>query len=253
MTADDYLRQILAREAVDDGPGAPLRLLEADIVNILGDWLGDDLQEVAPDGAFEKGTANASGVGIDFLATIKPDCPTPIEGLYESLHMHLHALGLAPVRRPVSIGIPLEGTMVDIIPARLLPGRPTELRLYNERLESDFDTSLLWHRHDVRKSGRAEEIRLIKLWRDQNGLELPTLYLELSVMAALRGKPPGTLAINLWSVLAHLATLFVARAVIDPANANNIVSDVLDSAGKQKIRAAAQATMAQRAWQHIVV
>ncbi|SFZ86551.1 hypothetical protein SAMN02983003_3735 [Devosia enhydra] len=253
MTADDYLRQILAREAVDDGPGAPLRLLEAEIVQILGDWIGSALQEVAPGGAFEKGTANASGVAIDFVAFITPDCPIPIEALYESLHLHLHALGLDPVRRPVSIGIRLDDMMVDIIPARLLPGRPSEVRLYNERRECGFDTNMLWHRHDVRSAGRAEEIRLIKLWRDQNRLELPSLYLEFAVIAALRGKPPGALAMNLWSVLAHFSSLFVARAAIDPANANNFVSDMLTTAEKQQVKSVAQATMAQRAWQHIVV
>lgn len=253
MTADDYLRQILAREAVEDGPGSPLRQLEAEIVGICSDWVGHDLMEVVPTGAFEKGTANRSGIAIDFLATMRPDCPTPVDMLFESLLVRLEADGYAPVRRDVSVAIEIDGLMVDIIPARSLPRGGAELQFYNARAEKPFETNLLWHRHEVVTSGRHEEIRAMKLWRDRNGLDFPSFYLELSVIAALRSRSEGDLANNVWTVLSHFANLFVARAVIDPANANNIVSDLLDAAAKQTIRAAAQDTLAQRSWQEIIV
>jgi hypothetical protein len=252
VTADEYLRQILAREAVEDGPGAPVRQLEADIVQVCTDWVGDDLLEVAPGGAFEKGTANASGVAIDFIATLKPTCPTPVDLLFESLHVALEARGLSPIRRDVSIAIPVEDMLVDIVPARRLPTGVAELQLYNARTEKPFETNLLWHRHEVSTGGRQEEIRTIKLWRDRNQLDFPSFYLELTVMAALRAKPEGDLANNVWTVLSHLANLFVARAVIDPANANNIVSDMLSGSEKQQIKAIAQETLAQRSWQEII-
>jgi hypothetical protein len=108
------------------------------------------------------------------------------------------------------------------------------------------------HIIDVAGSGRIEEIRVIKLWRDQIGLNFPSFYLELSVIAALRKRPLGALADNVWAVLGYLENLFPARSVLDPVNANNIVSDLTDAATKDAVRKAAQFARGGRAWSEII-
>jgi hypothetical protein len=253
VNADQYLLQVLAREAVDDAAGAPLRRLEAVIYRLCLDWAGPDLVDVAPAGAFEKGTANLSGVPIDFLATVHAGAERPVGALYEDLFLALELAGHEPRERGVAIGIRLGAVPVDIIPAKRRPAPfGEEHQLHSSRIRRPLFTNLGWHRHEVESAGRIDETRIIKLWRDQHGLDFPSLYLELTVIAALRGKPHGTLAANVWLVLGYLASLFVARAVIDPANANNIVSDELGAAEKQRIRAAALLSRSGRPWQDIV-
>jgi hypothetical protein len=94
-------------------------------------------------------------------------------------------------------------------------------------------------------------VRVLKLWRDKNNLSFPSYYLELTVAAALRGKP-RELSDNVWTVFGYLENHFVARSVLDPANAHNIVSDELDIREKARIRTVAKVTRAAKSWQDIL-
>jgi hypothetical protein len=105
---------------------------------------------------------------------------------------------------------------------------------------------------DTHEANRQDEIRILKLWRDQNGLDFPSFYLELAVTAALRRRPVGALVDNVWAALGFLERLLVPRAMLDPANAANIVSDELTSAQKRSIALAAAAARSGRPWSEIV-
>jgi hypothetical protein len=93
---------------------------------------------------------------------------------------------------------------------------------------------------------------VLKIWRDEQGLDFPSFYLELSVLAVLKRRPPAGLAENVWAVLGYFESLFPARSVLDPANAVNVVSDLLPPAEKDAIRKAAKYARAGRAWSEII-
>jgi hypothetical protein len=252
VSASSYLRGILAREAVDVGMQSPLRLFESEIEGICRHWAGDHLLEVYPTGAFEKGTANRSGVTIDFLVSLSPAANYSMSDVYETLYEALHAAGLEPVRRDVSIGITMGRAAVDVLPARRVGLNTDEHAVFLRRTGETVITNLTQHVLDGIACGRREEIRLLKLWRDQQRLDLPSFYLELAVIAALRRRSAGELAGNVWEVLGYLETLFPARSLLDPANANNIVSDQMTAAQKDAVRKAAQYARAGRSWHDII-
>ena len=146
----------------------------------------------------------------------------------------------------------LARTAVDILPARRLGLNTDEHLVYLRRTGEGVITNLTQHVLDGIACGRREEIRLLKLWRDQQQLDLPSFYLELAVIAALRRRSAGELAGNVWEVLGYLETLFPARSLLDPANANNIVSDQMTAAQKDAVRKAAQYARAGRSWHDII-
>jgi hypothetical protein len=252
VSADSYLREILARESIDSGIRSPLRALEADVLGLCRDFCGSDLLEVHPTGAFEKGTANASGVSIDFLASFSPASPVPVHDLYEALFDGLQSEGLEPVRRDVSVALMLDGIAVDIVPGKREAMITDVHEIWLTRLGRPVKTNLTQHVLDAVACGRRDEIRVLKIWRDQHGLDLPSFYLERSAVAALRQQPLGTLAENVWAALGYLEKLFPARSILDPANANNIVSDQLGSPAKDTVRKAAQYARSGRAWAEII-
>ena len=252
VSADSYLRNILAREAVDSSMSSPLRTLQAEIAGFCRDFCGAHLLEIYPTGAFEKGTANASGIAIDFLASFSPTSPTPIHELYEALFDGLQSEGLEPVRRDVSVALMLEGVAVDIIPGRREAMSGDVHELWLTRRGQSVKTNLTQHVLNTIVAGRRDEIRVLKVWRDQLGIDFPSFYLELSVAAALRRRDADTLAENVWNVLGYLESLFPARPALDPVNANNIVSDQLGPPGREAVRRAAQLARASRAWSEII-
>jgi len=253
VSPSDYLRAILQREAVDTSVNAPLRQLEADVQALCEAWAGRYLLEVYPAGAFEKGTANLSGMNIDFIVSLSPQTPFLIKQIYESLFSHFERNGLEPQRRDVSLGLRVDGVTIDIIPAKRESLSNDVHEIYSSRRMAATKTNLNHHVLDVIESGRREEIRVLKLWRDQHDLDFPSFYLELSTIAALKRRPLGELADNVWAALGYFEQLFVGRAILDPANANNVVSAEMAMGEKMVIASAATATRGTRSWTEIVI
>jgi hypothetical protein len=252
VSPSDYLRAILQRDAVDMSATAPLRAFEAPVQALCEAWAGRYLLEVYPAGAYEKGTANQSGVSIDFIVSLSPQTPFLTRQIYESLYAHLERSGYEPERRAVSIGLRLDGAVIDIVPAKRESLGNDVQELYSTRRRTAMKTNLNHHVLDVIESGRREEIRVLKLWRDQHGLDFPSFYLELSTIAALKRRPLGELADNVWAALGYFEQLFVGRAILDPANANNVVSAEMTMNEKLAVATVAAATRATRSWTEIV-
>ena len=57
MSADQYLANILTREAVDTGIYSPVRAVQATLAPNLQQWANKFLLTVSPSGSFAKGTA----------------------------------------------------------------------------------------------------------------------------------------------------------------------------------------------------
>ncbi|MDE3268446.1 MAG: hypothetical protein OYI31_08375 [Chloroflexota bacterium] len=91
----------------------------------------------------------------------------------------------------------------------------------------------------------------MKIWRRLHGLELPSIYLELAVIRALRGERSG-LAANFWKVLDWLSSQIQAAAIVDPANEGNTISDDLNSNEKAAIATRAAWSLRQSNWGQII-
>ena len=116
--------------------------------------------------------------------------------------------------------------------------------LYRRKKDSWMQTNVAEHIGLVSGSGRTREIRALKIWRERNRLDFPSLYLELTVIAALSGTRTEALAGNLRRVLEYLSQGFLVARVVDPANSNNVVSDDLSVEEKRMIAVAAGKTLA---------
>lgn len=252
VSASEYLREILSREAVDYGRASPLLQVESKIAALCGAWGGRHVAEVTPGGGFAKGTANRSGINIDYVVWIHPQSERRIPDIYESMFSTFGRLGLAPARRHVSMALTVGDAVVDLMPVRRLSMVSDSHEIYSARRNAAITTNLHQHVREAHDANLQEEIRILKLWRDQNGLDFPSYHLELAVSAALRRQVAASLADNVWVVLGFLEKLLVPRALLDPANAANIVSDELSGAQRREIAKAAADARNDRPWSEIV-
>lgn len=252
VSASEYLREILDREAVDRAAAPDLSRLEAKITALCQAWGSRHVADVAPGGGFEKSMANRSGISIDYVVWIHAQSERRIAEIYESMFSAFQRLGLSPVRRDVTLALNVGNMVVDLLPAKRLSMISDIHEIYSTRRSAAITTNLHQHVLDSHDAGRQDEVRILKLWRDQNGLEFPSYYLELATQAALRRRPVGALADNVWAALGFFERLLVPRAMLDPANAANIVSDELTAAQKRSIALAATAARSGRPWSEIV-
>jgi predicted nucleotidyltransferase len=252
MTADEYLKNILVREAVDVSSTSPVLQVQKTLQPLLTEWAGAMLRGVHPSGSFVKGTANRSGTDIDLFVSLSNNVTETLKEIYTKLFDRLKEKGYSPKQQNVSINIRVGGYDVDLVPAKHQGGTGEDHSLYRRRADTWTKTNVLTHIAKVQGSNRASEIKVIKLWRDQKGLDFPSFYLELAVLAALAGKG-RELSNNVWSVFQYLKDTFPTARFVDPANSNNIISDDLSAAERAKIKAEAEKALAAPNWNQIVV
>lgn len=251
MSVDLYLQNILAREHVDNGFFAPARNVQAALMPVLMEWAGIYLDNVSPSGSFAKGTANRSGTDIDLFVSLSQNTPETLRDIYNKLFARMQEKGFTPKKQNVSINVRVNGYDVDLVPARRQDGYSQDHSLYRRKADTWTKTNVATHIRDVSQSGRTQEIRIVKLWRNQKGLDFPSFYLELTVINALSGAR-GSLSQNVWKVFEYLRDNFPNARVVDLANTNNVISDDLTAAEKASVRAAAVRALAASDWNQIV-
>lgn len=252
MTPDEYLRNILVREAVDTSPSSPVRGVQGTLEPILHGWAGTMLSSVSPSGSFAKGTANRSGTDIDLFISLSNQTTNTLKEIYESLFARMQANGYAPKRQNVSINVRVNGFDVDLVPAKRQDAYSQDHSLYRRRADTWTKTNVQTHINHVIGGGRTLETRVLKLWRSQKGLDFPSFYLEITVINALAGRYLVDLSGNVWTVFQYLRDTFPNARVVDPANTNNIISDDLSAAERAKVKTAAEQALNATDWNRIV-
>jgi hypothetical protein len=219
-----------------------------------GRWpLAPFLQSISLSGSLAKHTAlRASGPAtgasdLDILLSLHPAAPAPLSAWLPSLAEHFR--DRLPLPRNVSLRITLDGRHIDLVPARRRPGS-TRHTLWQSRFNTWLQTDIAEQIRYVRSSGLTTEILALKLWSRRNLLRFPSFLQELAVIRAI---PPGRpISESFLRLLEYLATSFPHARLTDPANSNNVVSDLLTLDEKLRIAYAAERSLQAREWSEVL-
>jgi hypothetical protein len=180
------------------------------------------LESVKLAGSHAKGT-DLRDSDIDLFLSYSPNTPAPLSAIQTSLADHFHGQV-----RNVSVRIAYKGLTVDLVPSQnnfLWQAR------FNTSLKTDIDKQIRY----VRNSGLIDEILALKIWRRRHALRFPSFLMEL---ATIHARP------NDFRALLHfLATDFPTTRLLDPANSNNVVSDLLTEVEKLRISRRAEMSL----------
>lgn len=219
---------------------------------VIIQWAGDCIHGIEFSGSRAKGTATTLSSDFDLFISLKHDTQNTLKEIYESLFNFLAQKGYKVRKQNVSIGVRYLNTDIDLVPAKKRAGNTNYHSLYISKRDTWTQTNVTEHINNVKSSGRIIEIVLLKVWRKLHGLDFPSIYLELTIIEALKGKSKSDPANNFLSVLDYLRDEFVDKTIIDPANSNNIISDDLFKYEKEAIRKKARDSRAQNYWTDII-
>lgn len=249
MTADSYLESILSKYAVNE---VGVKGQVEAVYPIVKQWGGTFINESSYSGSIAKGTAISIGTDADVFISLTSTTPDTLEQIYNSLFNAFSQAGYAPRKQNVSIGITAGGYKIDWVPGKRQTQYGHDHSLYKRKTNSWTKTNVKTHVSYVGGSNRLKEIKLAKIWRQLNGLDFPSFYLELSVIDCLGGKSYSDLSGNFWEVLRFFGNEFPAKRYFDPSNTNNVVSDDLNLTEKRQIQATANASRTKKTWEEIV-
>jgi len=241
MTEDYYLSRI-----IDKYTPKNLSEYQYDIIklhSILKEWAASCYVDLKTSGSIAKGTAISLSSDVDYLVSLTSDCNGTLKAIFNSLGKCLS--NHYKIRRQnVSFGINLNGLKVDVAVAQKRHGNTNFHSIYVSKTDSWKQTNIQRHINDVSNSGRLDEIRLAKIWRELNELEFPSIYMEYLLIEILKYKPKNNLARNFHYTLSELAKnqqnnpLF--SRLKDPANSNNVLSELMTANEKNSIIFAAR-------------
>ena len=204
MTPDQYLQQILSKYVVTTGANSPPSNAGNKIYSTIEAWGGNALKNVSFSGSYAKGTAVQGGTDVDLFISLSSTTTSTLQEIYDSLFNRLSSKGFEPRKQNVSIGIVLDGINIDLIPAKRQDSNSDDHSLWKNKTQTWTKTNIVKHINMVSNSGRLDEIKLTKIWRNQNNLDFPSIYLELFVIDALYNKNTNQLATNFLTVLQSL-------------------------------------------------
>lgn len=218
---------------------APANAL-AHFTPLIRQWAGAHLNSVTISGSNAKGTAVNSSADIDLFISLSSSLNWTLTQIYDSLYNYFSSLGYNPRKQNVSIRVNYPGGSVDLVPGRQQPGWTSDHSLHVRRNSQGWTkTNVQQHISLISSSGKQNLIKLVKIWRDCNNLQFPSLYLELCVLEATHGQWYTGLEQEFRSVMTWLYNYIENRRIVDPANTNNVLSNDLTASEKKAIKLAA--------------
>jgi hypothetical protein len=252
MTPDEYIYSVVSRYRMLPGPQSPGYRLFQQFSPLVRNWAGQFLLEASFSGSYAKDTMIKGSTDLDLFISLSSQTPYTLRDIYDNLYECLLQNKYEPRKQNVSIGITYSGYKIDLIPGRKQSGNTGDHSLYRHKARTWTQTNIQTHIKMIRNCGRLNEIRAVKIWRNLNGLDFPSFYLELTVLNALGGMPTDVLGNNVLTALQYLRDKFTVARVVDPANSNNIISEDLAPSERLAISNAARNSLTKSNWSQII-
>jgi len=197
-------------------------------------------------GSREKGTMISENYDLDVICYFPSSDTRTLKEIRDDVSVHLNKKYLMQDKASAERILNLKGSEtphdyhIDVVPGRFIEGsKDVFLHLAfgeKERLQTNLKT----HIDFITNSGCVDVIRLVKLWSCRNGFGIKTFVLELFVIHSLTGsKSKSELKKSFVTVLQAFRDEFETVKLIDPANTNNIVSQLVKLSDKTDIANAA--------------
>ncbi len=131
--------------------------------------------------------------------------------------------------KPKNVAIQIdkrEDYHIDVVPGKRLPNNEEDAWLYKNKTGQRFKTSVKKHIGIIKECGRRDVLKILKLWKLRNLLEIPSFLLELIGIRALEAEreriPLDRAAMAVWQ---FIADQLLQITINDPANSGNILTD----------------------------
>jgi len=246
FNSDEYLKKVLTSENLKADPALFQNVItyREKMKRWLVDKFGNKLAAPPEDGgSFYKKTAIASNYDLDIVLPFKKDSYVTLEDMYNDVYEKLgkrfeNKATITKGTKAINLAFENDGNPVcfDIVPGRerfnYIKDRDLNLFVRPDwvwQKGSSFKTNVFTQKSiTVNKPEARRIIKLLKKYRDRNGLPLPTVIVEQCVVEALSENKFGIYASdteNLLNGMNHLAQKLENKRIIDIANSNNNLSD----------------------------
>ncbi len=239
MSVHDYLEAVLRDQTLTSGSEELTKLQghRKKVESLLRRKFAETSPTIRYGGSKAKGTMIKASFDLDMPCYFPHDetgAGETLQDIYANVQM---ALQEEYITDPKTSAIRLKDTAdysdfhIDVVPGRFVEGSDGDVFIFQSSAEKcRLKTNLDVHIAHIRDSGVTDAIRLVKLWREHQGLHVKTFVLELLVVELVKKRKSASLErqlVHIWTALRDRAD---ELSVEDPANpAGNDLSSYLDA------------------------
>ncbi len=246
-----YLEKVLSKYNLTDKQIESLQNKRKGVEDFLRSKYGSKIQSVNYSGSYAKQTAISLKYDLDILVFFHRDSFNTLSEMYNSVYETMKSYGLVN-KQKVSIRLSSGIESIDVVPARRIDSTSTDANLYISTTGGLIKTNTVLHKEYISASGCRPIIKLMKVWKSQHGIHYKSFALELLTIKALDGFMSEDYGDRMWQVLGFIKDNVETLKLIDPANSNNNVSDLIDNLDKQNMKNQAASSLGKKTWPEIV-
>lgn len=252
MTGHEYLERVLKKQTVSSGTISQMQSTRDAIESALRKAIGWGPRFYYA-GSYGKDTMLAAYHDLDLVVYFSSDVNKTLKDIYWVVFRALRSAGYVVQQKDVAIRLPYEaGFNVDVVPGRAMSSDFIYANLYRSSVDSRLQTSIKTHIDAVRGSGLRGTMRLMKLWNVRHDLGVRSFFIELLVNRVLAGRSVTGYDNKLAAMFSFIAANIESVRIVDPANSNSVISDLMSTATKQHVAWQARAALDARYWSEVV-
>jgi hypothetical protein len=241
MTGTEYLRQVLKSQNLTDEEEKELTRCREDVEQCLKAKFGNRVS-LRYAGSKAKGTVIRESYDLDVVCVFPEGETESLADLYKDTseclaekHMVQEKTSAIRVLSVGDNGKAPRDFHIDVVPVRLFDDKTDDAFIYlSSANQHRMKTNIPLHVNYVRDSGLQNVIRLAKLWKVRRGLSIRTFVLEVLAVQCLE-KPSESLESDMIHFLSVCRDGLRSMRLLDPANTNNVISDLMSDADRSAI------------------
>lgn len=246
MTTTKYLEKLLATQDLSEKQEKDLQSHKEEVTKFLREEFGND-PVIKYAGSREKGTMICDSYDLDIVCYFPSSDERSLKEIREDVASRLAEKYVLTHKSSAERILDLKGSEapadfhIDVVPGRFIKDTKDVFLHVSSGDKERMQTNLKVHIEHIVDSGCAPIIRLVKLWTRRNNISIRTFVLELFVIHALSGyQSKGDLKKGFIKALQAFKEDFASTRLEDPANTNNIVSELVEDSDKRAISQAAE-------------
>lgn len=228
MTVADYLESLLEEEKIEEKDKEEIKKKRDEVETAIREEFGDKVKTIKYSGSIAKHTAINSSKDLDLAIHFKKESFDTLKEMYNEVFDFLDE-NYNVRKQKVSIG--LTDFDVDVVPGRRIDEEDdsnNDVFLYQSDDESRIKTNIEKHKSHITESGCRNVIKLMKIWKNKWNVKFKSFAMELLVIQALEDSTATGSKDRTKEVLEYIVDNIENINLIDPANSNNNVADVIE-------------------------
>jgi len=241
MNTKNFFEKLLASQALSDEQEKALTEHKEEVEHYLREKFGQE-PAIRYAGSKAKGTMIAESYDLDLTCYFSSDENKTLKEIHDEVQNVLSEkysieFKASAVRIKQIDNDKETDYHIDVVPGRFVDGKDGDAFLHvtygeKERMSTNIDTHIIY----VKESGCQNIIKLLKLWKVRNNVPIKTFVMEIVAVETLEGsRTKDNLPKSLWEILVCLKDDIETMRLEDPANSNNIVSEVVSASDKSVI------------------